>query len=144
MRIPVGQGFAGRIAAERRPIVMEDVDNYEVANRFIREKGLHSLAGVPLQIDGRVIGVLHVGSMRRRKFQQQEVELLRLAGDRIALAIQRTEVRAAAAAVAEAAERAKDAVLARFSHEVRSPLAATLSWVALLQCAKLDSTKTAG
>ena len=82
MRIPVGQGFAGRIAAERRPIVTEDVDNYEVANRFIREKGLHSLAGVPLQIDGRVIGVLHVGSMRRRKFQQQEVELLRLAGDR--------------------------------------------------------------
>jgi len=143
-RIPVGQGFAGRIAAERRPIVMEDVDNYEVANRFIREKGLHSLAGVPLQIDGRVIGVLHVGSMRRRKFQQQEVELLRLAGDRIALAIQRTEVRAAAAAVAEAADRAKDAFLATLSHELRSPLAAILTWVHLLRRGKLDATKTAG
>src|SRR5437870_3757061 len=144
VRIPVGQGFAGRIAAERRPIVIEDVDNYEDASRYIREKGLHSLAGVPLQIDGRLIGVLHVGSMRPRKFQQQEVELLRLAGDRIALAIQRTEVRAAAAAAAGAADRAKDAFLATLSHELRSPLAAILTWVHLLRRGKLDATKTAG
>src|SRR5205823_4042229 len=85
--------------------VVEDVDHYQVVSRYIRDKGLHSLAGVPLQIDGRLIGVLHVGSMRPRKFQQQEVELLRLAGDRIALAIERTEVRAAAAAAAETVER---------------------------------------
>src|SRR5436309_3793081 len=133
-RIPVGQGFAGRIAAERRPIVVEDVEDSEVVSRYIREKGLHSLAGVPLQIDGRLIGVLHVGSMRPRKFQQQEVELPRLAGDRIALPIERTEVRAAAAAAAaEAVDRAKDDFLATLSHELRSPLAAILTWVHLLR-----------
>src|ERR1700694_1286122 len=27
VRIPIGQGFAGRIAAERRPIVIDDVDH---------------------------------------------------------------------------------------------------------------------
>ncbi|TME72162.1 MAG: GAF domain-containing protein, partial [Chloroflexi bacterium] len=142
-RVPVGQGFAGRIAAERRPVVVEDVDHYQVVSRYIRDKGLHSLAGVPLQIDGRLIGVLHVGSMRPRKFQQQEVELLRLAGDRIALAIERTEVRAAAAAAAEAVDRAKDEFLATLSHELRSPLAAILTWVHLLRRGKLDATKTA-
>ncbi|MEA2385754.1 MAG: phosphoserine phosphatase RsbU/P, partial [Solirubrobacteraceae bacterium] len=30
VRIPVGRGFAGRVAAERRPIVIPDVDHADV------------------------------------------------------------------------------------------------------------------
>src|SRR6476620_12166687 len=48
VRIPVGGGFAGRIAAERRPIVLPDVDHAHVLNPILREKGIKTLLGVPL------------------------------------------------------------------------------------------------
>src|SRR5512132_1965997 len=38
VRIPVGGGFAGRIAAERRPILLPDVDHAHVLNPILREK----------------------------------------------------------------------------------------------------------
>lgn len=88
VRIPVGKGFAGRIASERRPITIEDVDHADIMNPILRQKGIRSLLGVPLLVEGRVIGVLHVGSLERRLFTVEESDLLQLAGDRAALAIE--------------------------------------------------------
>jgi serine phosphatase RsbU (regulator of sigma subunit)/anti-sigma regulatory factor (Ser/Thr protein kinase) len=88
VQIPVGRGFAGRIAAERRPIAIEDVDHADIFNPILREKGIRSLLGVPLLVEGRVIGVLHVGSLTPRQFTDEESELLQLAGDRTAIAIE--------------------------------------------------------
>jgi serine phosphatase RsbU (regulator of sigma subunit)/anti-sigma regulatory factor (Ser/Thr protein kinase) len=88
VRIPVGRGFAGRIAAERRPIFIPDVDHADVLNPILSEKGIRSMLGVPLLVEGRVIGVLHVGSLVPREFTAEETELLQLAADRAALAIE--------------------------------------------------------
>ncbi|MEA2280164.1 MAG: hypothetical protein QOK21_771, partial [Solirubrobacteraceae bacterium] len=63
VRIPLGRGFAGRVAAERRPITILDVDHADILNPILRQKGIKSLLGVPLLVQGRVIGVLHVGSL---------------------------------------------------------------------------------
>ena len=54
IRIPVGKGFAGRIAAERHPIYLPDVEHADVLNPILREKGIRSLLGVPMLIEGRV------------------------------------------------------------------------------------------
>lgn len=43
VRIPLGVGFAGRIAAERRPVVIDQVDHLNVLNPILRDKGIHSL-----------------------------------------------------------------------------------------------------
>lgn len=51
------------------------------------DRGIRSLLGVPLFAGGRVIGVLHVGSLSGRPFGRQDVELLQLAADRAALAL---------------------------------------------------------
>jgi anti-sigma regulatory factor (Ser/Thr protein kinase)/putative methionine-R-sulfoxide reductase with GAF domain len=88
VRIPVGKGFAGRIAAERRAIFIPDVDHSFVMNPILREKGIHSLLGVPLLVEGRVTGVLHVGSLTPREFTDQDRDLLQLAADRAGLAIE--------------------------------------------------------
>ena len=85
--IPVGKGFAGRVAAELRPVVLPDVEHADVLNPLIRRKGIASLAGVPLVFDGRPIGVLHVGTLQRRDFTRDEVDLLQLAADRVAIAV---------------------------------------------------------
>jgi anti-sigma regulatory factor (Ser/Thr protein kinase)/putative methionine-R-sulfoxide reductase with GAF domain len=87
VRIPVGRGFAGRIARERRPIRIADIEHADVFNPLLKEKGLTSLLGVPLQLEGRLLGVMHVGSLVQRDFGDDDVELLQLAGDRVALAI---------------------------------------------------------
>src|ERR671915_988576 len=68
VQIPVGRGFAGRIAAERRAIAIEDVHHADILNPILREKGIRSLLGVPLLVEGRPIGVLHVGSLSARIF----------------------------------------------------------------------------
>jgi serine phosphatase RsbU (regulator of sigma subunit)/anti-sigma regulatory factor (Ser/Thr protein kinase) len=88
VRIPIGKGFAGRIAAEKRPVVIDQVDHSNVLNPILREKGIRSLLGVPLLVGGDVIGVLHVGSLVPRSFTAEDAELLQLAADRIALATQ--------------------------------------------------------
>src|SRR5829696_5343758 len=87
VRIPLGRGFAGRVAASRQPVRIENVETADIYNPILREKGLESLLGVPLLVEGGVIGVLHVGTLAHRRFSDDEVELLQSAADRAALAI---------------------------------------------------------
>jgi serine phosphatase RsbU (regulator of sigma subunit)/anti-sigma regulatory factor (Ser/Thr protein kinase) len=91
VRLPLGPGFAGRIAAERRPIFIPDVKHGDILNPILRQKGIRSLLGVPLVVEDRVIGVLHVGSLTPREFAEEDATLLQLAGDRAALAIEHAQ-----------------------------------------------------
>jgi serine phosphatase RsbU (regulator of sigma subunit) len=87
VRIPVGRGFAGTIAATSRPVVVFDVDHSIVMNPILRRKGVKSLLGVPLIVEGRVFGVLHVGTLTPRRFTKEDERFLQLVGDRVALAM---------------------------------------------------------
>jgi serine phosphatase RsbU (regulator of sigma subunit) len=88
VRVPLGTGFAGRVAATSEPVILTEVSRRTVSNPLLVERGIQSLLGVPLFAGGKVIGVLHVGSLTQREFTQDDVELLQLAGDRAALALQ--------------------------------------------------------
>jgi phosphoserine phosphatase RsbU/P len=88
VRIPVGAGFAGRVAATRQPVILDQVDHSTVYNPLLVERGIQSLLGVPLLVGGQVIGVLHVGSVAGRRFGAEDVELLQLAAVRAAPAVQ--------------------------------------------------------
>src|ERR687888_330366 len=68
VRIPFGRGFAGRVAAQAAPVVIEDVDRADIFNPILREKGIKSLLGAPLTVSGTVIGVVHVGTLTHRAF----------------------------------------------------------------------------
>jgi phosphoserine phosphatase RsbU/P len=87
VRIPLGAGFAGRIAASREPVILTTVDHTTVRNPLLVDRGIRSLLGVPLLAGGNVIGVLHVGSLSGRPFGPRDAELLQLAADRAALAL---------------------------------------------------------
>src|SRR5687768_1478990 len=88
VRIPVGRGFAGRIAAEKQAVILDQVDHTTVLNPILRDRGIKSLLGVPLLHAGDVLGVLHVGTLVPRAFDADDIELLQLVADRIALATQ--------------------------------------------------------
>ena len=92
VRIPVGRGFAGRIAAGRTPIAIADVDHADVLNPILREVGIRSLLGVPLVVQGKVVGVLHVGAKQPRDFTTDDAALLQLAANRAAPAIEHAQL----------------------------------------------------
>lgn len=136
VRIPVGMGFAGKVVAEARPIIIEDVSRADVFNPLLREKGIKSLLGVPLLVEGRPTGVLHVGKLKLAHFSEEDVRLLQLAADRIALAIENArlyEVEKIARAEAEDANRAKDEFLTILSHELRTPLTPIIGWIHMME-----------
>ena len=83
VHIPVGEGFAGRIAADKKPVILEQIDHTTVVNPILRQRGIRALLGVPLLSSGRVIGVLHVGTLGARRFTHQDVKLLEVVADRI-------------------------------------------------------------
>ncbi|GAA4329026.1 putative methionine-R-sulfoxide reductase with GAF domain [Actinomadura luteofluorescens] len=66
--VPVGEGFAGRVAAERRPVYVPHVSSAGVFNPLLAERGLQSLLGVPLVGGGTLVGVMHVGTLAHRRF----------------------------------------------------------------------------
>jgi signal transduction histidine kinase len=120
VRIPVGGGFAGRVAAQRRPVILDDVDHADVLNPILREKGIKSMLGVPLVVGGDSLGVIHVGTLVHRRFTGDDVELLTLVADRLALAIERAQLHERTVQLDEL----KANFIAIASHELRTPATA--------------------
>jgi PAS domain S-box-containing protein len=145
VRVPLGKGFAGRIFAEQRPIHIDDIDRADVLNPLLREKGLKSLLGVPLVVEGRATGVIHIGSLQPRLFTEEDTRLLQLIADRIALAIDHArlyEVEKRARAEAEESNRLKDEFLTTLSHELRTPLTPIIGWVHMMRNSSLGPRET--
>jgi serine phosphatase RsbU (regulator of sigma subunit) len=88
VHVPVGQGFAGRVAAERRPVHIPDVATAGVYSSLLIQRGLRSLLGVPLIAAGALVGVMHVGTLSSRRFTTDDAEFLQLAAGHAALAVQ--------------------------------------------------------
>jgi signal transduction histidine kinase len=128
VRIPVGRGFAGRVAAGRRPVILDDVDHADVLNPILREKGIKSMLGVPLLAAGDVIGVLHVGTLVHRRFTGEDVELLALVAQRVALAVERGRLHAETLRLDEL----KSSFVATASHELREPASSVYGVLATL------------
>jgi len=128
VRIPVGSGFAGRIAAESRPIVIEDVDHSYVLNPILREKGIKSLLGAPLIVEGRTLGVIHVGTLRHRVFDEDDVSLLQSVAQRVAAAIDRASTHEQLVRLSELQRE----FIALAAHELRTPASAVYGLAATL------------
>jgi signal transduction histidine kinase len=125
VRIPIGRGFAGRIAWEQRPVVIDDVDHSYVLNPILREKGVKSLLGAPLITNGRILGVIHVGTLKHRTFNASDVELLQVVAQRVALGLDRALVYERVVQLTQVQRE----FVALAAHELRSP-AATIYGIA--------------
>lgn len=91
VRVPIGRGAAGRIAATREPLIIDDLRTASVVNPFLHQR-LRSFMGVPLLIDDRLTGVIHAATALPHTFTAREVRLLQLVAERIAVAIERAQL----------------------------------------------------
>jgi PAS domain S-box-containing protein len=135
VRIPIGEGVAGRIAATQAPLIVDDLRAVEVANSLLHEQ-FRSLVGVPLLADGQLIGVLHADSAAPRRFTDTDARLLQLVAERIAHLIDRARLYTEEQAARRQAETARanelaaremsqrlDEFLSVASHDIRAPVA---------------------
>jgi serine phosphatase RsbU (regulator of sigma subunit) len=87
-RLPVGRGFAGAVAARGEPVFIPAVDHASTQIPSLVPAQIASLLGVPMVHEGRVIGVLYIGTVATRDFSTEEIETLQLVADRASLATQ--------------------------------------------------------
>ncbi len=88
VHVPLGRGFAGRVAASKRPVALERIDSTTVTNPILWEKGIRAMLGVPLLGGEAAVGVLHVGRLRDEPFTAHDTELLEVVAERVAGATQ--------------------------------------------------------
>ncbi len=77
-RLRVGEGIVGDIAARARPLALADAQKHPsfVLRPETGEEIYHSMLGVPILRDGRVVGVLAVQNRVQRHYDEEEVETL--------------------------------------------------------------------
>ncbi|MDZ8055411.1 MAG: PAS domain S-box protein [Aulosira sp. ZfuVER01] len=104
---------------------------------FFENQSIKSALGVPMIHSGKVVGFIAADTIHYTKnWNQQEMNLLKLVGEIIAIGRARHQAEAALRVAKEAAEtanRAKSAFLANMSHELRTPLNAILGFSQLME-----------
>lgn len=84
-------GLTSYILNQKSPVVVTDVRDYPNPNLLLLREGVISLLGVPLTIQGRIIGVLYVNDFKRREFRAEDISIFSLISVYAALTIERVK-----------------------------------------------------
>ena len=126
-RLAFGQDGSGAAAQHRQRIVVEDIQSSgDPRVQIIRDLGLSAFASFPLLAQQRLLGVLSFGTRNRPRLKPDDLAVLQVLCDQVAMTMERArliaELQRRAAELAEV-DRRKDQFLAMLAHELRNPLA---------------------
>ena len=91
MRIPIGQGMTGLVIRSGKPLYIEDMDTLDgsiPALHFGSEDRIRSALTVPLRMGNSTIGAMSTQSYRPRAFTPDDLHVLELLSNHIAIALQ--------------------------------------------------------
>jgi PAS domain S-box-containing protein len=139
-----GEGLPGAVLATAAPIWIEDLS---AAANFPRSAqtaalGVHTAIGLPVDVGGRIVGVIEAFSGVPESRDEELVQLLAALGSQLGHVMEQSAVRVereALLAREQAANRLKDEFLAVVSHELRTPLAPIVGWARMLRDPKASA-----
>ena len=147
LTLPAGVGLVGAVAAQRTPLVVDDVryDDRVVRRAAIERERIVSFLGLPLLREEKLLGVLCAATRTRHHFSDDEVSLFASLAQQAAIAIENARlyqdlrhshgelVSAQAELVRKTRMAAMGEIAAVVAHEARNPLGALTNCVGLLR-----------
>ncbi len=117
-RVPFGSGFAGTIASTRQPLLLREAHLSEmVLSQVIRQKKVRALFGVPMVVEGELVGVAEMGSTHADEFSEGDRLVFHAMVERAAAVITQHRLR-------DALDRERFDFVNIIVHDIRTPLTA--------------------
>ncbi len=92
-RVPLGEGVSGWVAKTGLPLLITDISKN---SRFTRKDGKYytnSLISVPLEVGGKVIGVININNKKTKEtFTKEDLELLKTLAAQASVAVEIAEL----------------------------------------------------
>jgi PAS domain S-box-containing protein len=95
LRVRVGEGLAGEVAATQRPVLVhEQSAGAERLSPLLQAQGLRAAYGVPLLLEGVLLGVALMGSRASQEFSSEDLLLFRTMAARTTSMLARAQAHA--------------------------------------------------
>ncbi len=97
-QVSVGSGVGGAVAATRQPVQVEDytrateIAHNDYLDAHVGGEGIRTLLGVPLEIDGRLLGILFAGRRVEQTFDDREIVLVTSLAAHAAVALENAQL----------------------------------------------------
>jgi signal transduction histidine kinase len=135
VRMQVGQGMMGTVVAERRPIVLENIQERGHNQALSKAEGFRAAMAVPLLFGEQCFGGISVRRRSREPFHAEDVDLLTALAGHAAITIEQgrlyDDMRVKTLAL-EAKNAELDTFAYAVSHDLKAPLVTLQGMAAML------------